>query len=83
MNNSASSDQISVHRKVQLKFGPAILTLPFMTLPFLALLVVGAVCCRSLLVSQQSDRWVRHTQEVLQNLKTLFSEVQSLECRAT
>jgi hypothetical protein len=78
MNNSASSDQTSVNRKVQLKFGPAILTWLFLTL-----LVAGAVCCRSILVSQERDRWVRHTQEVLQNLPTSISEVQSMECRPT
>ena len=78
MNNSASLDPPSVNRKVQLRFGPAILTLLFLTL-----LVVGAVSYRSIVLSQESDRRVRHTQEVLQNLQTLFSEVQSMEscCR--
>jgi diguanylate cyclase (GGDEF)-like protein/PAS domain S-box-containing protein len=78
MNNSASSDRPSVNRKVQLRFGPAILALLFLTL-----LVVGAVSYRSIVVSQESDRWVWHTREVLQNLQDLFSQVQSMEssCR--
>ena len=53
-------------RKVQLAFGSAILTL----------LVVGAISYRGMLVSSESDRWVRHTHEVLQDL---LSAMQSME----
>jgi CHASE3 domain sensor protein len=74
MNNSASSDHSLLNRKIQLTFGPAVLALLFLTL-----LVVGAVSYRSIIVSQESGRRVRHTHEVLRNLQALFSEVQSME----
>jgi PAS domain S-box-containing protein len=45
----------------------------------LALLAVGAVSYRGVLVSAESDRWVRHTHEVLENTQNLDSAVQSLE----
>src|SRR5579863_4902392 len=56
-------------RKVQLAFASAILTL----------LVVGAICYRGMVVSSESDRWVRHTHEVLENLQDLLSAMQSAE----
>jgi signal transduction histidine kinase len=56
-------------RKVQLAFGSAIL----------ALLVVGAISYRGMAVSSESDRWVRHTHEVLENLQDLLSAMQSAE----
>ena len=58
-----------LNRKVQLAFGSAIL----------ALLVVGAMSYRGMVVSTESDRWVRHTHEVLENLQNLLSEMRSVE----
>ena len=58
-----------LNRKVQLAFGSAIL----------ALLVVGAMSYRGIVVSTESDRWVRHTHEVLENLQNLLSEMRSVE----
>src|ERR1700719_101521 len=57
------------NRKVQLAFGSAIL----------ALLVVGAMSFRGLAVSAESDRWVRHTHEVLENLQSSLSAMQDVE----
>jgi PAS domain S-box-containing protein len=56
-------------RKVQLAFGSAILTL----------LVVGAVSYRSMVVSRESDRWVRHTHEVIENLQDLLLAMEGIE----
>jgi PAS domain S-box-containing protein len=56
-------------RKVQLAFGSAILTL----------LVVGAISYRGTVVSSESDRWVRHTHEVLEKLQDLLSAMQSID----
>jgi PAS domain S-box-containing protein len=50
-------------RKIQLAFGCAIV----------ALLVVGAISYRGMLVSSESDQWVRHTHEVLEGLEDLRS----------
>jgi CHASE3 domain sensor protein len=55
--------------KVQLAFGSA----------FLTLLVVGAISYRGMVVSSESDRWVRHTHEVLENLQDLLSAAQRIE----
>jgi PAS domain S-box-containing protein len=57
------------NRKVQLAFGSAIL----------ALLVVGAMSFRGIAVSTESDRWVRHTHEVLENLQSSLSAMQDVE----
>jgi diguanylate cyclase (GGDEF)-like protein/PAS domain S-box-containing protein len=54
--------------------GPVILVLLFLTL-----LLVGAISYRGMLVSRESDRWVRHSHEVLQNLQELLAEVQNVE----
>jgi PAS domain S-box-containing protein len=59
-------------RKVPLAFGSAILTL----------LVVGVISYRGMVVSSESDRSVRHTQEVLENLQDLLSSMQGLESGA-
>jgi len=59
-------------RKIQLAFGSAILTL----------LVVGVVSYHAMVVSSESDRWVRHTHEVLESLKDLLSSMQGLESSA-
>src|ERR1700683_4698740 len=59
-------------RKIQLAFGSAILTL----------LVVGVISYHAMAVSSESDRWVRHTHEVLENLEELLSYRQYLESSA-
>ena len=59
-------------RKVQLAFGSAILTL----------LIVGAISYRGMIVSEESDRWVWHTHEVLESLQDLLSAMQGLESGA-
>jgi methyl-accepting chemotaxis protein len=51
--------------KVQLAFAAA----------FVTLFVVGALSYRTMVVSAESDRWVEHTQEVLENLRTLKFEM--------
>jgi len=54
---------------VQLALGCAIL----------ALVVVGAISYRGIVVSSESDRWVRHTHEVLDQLHDLQFAMQSVE----
>ncbi len=61
-----------LNRKVLLAFGSAILTL----------LVVGALSYRGMVVSGESDRWVRHTHEVLESLADLLTSMQNLESSA-
>jgi PAS domain S-box-containing protein len=56
-------------RKVQLAFGSAIVTL----------LIVGAVSYRAMVVSSESDRWVRHSHEVLENLQDLRLAMERIE----
>src|SRR5580698_233181 len=56
-------------RTIQVAFGFAILML----------LVVGAVSYRGMAVSRESDRWVRHTHEVLETLQDLAVAVKSIE----
>ena len=51
--------------KVQLAFAAA----------FVTLFVVGALSYRTMVVSAESDRWVEHTQEVLENLRKLQFEM--------
>jgi PAS domain S-box-containing protein len=58
-----------LNRKVQLALGAAIL----------ASLVVAAISYRSMVASTESDRWVRHTHEVLETLQNLLAEMQSIE----
>ena len=55
--------------KVQLAFGSAIAIL----------LVVGAFSYRSIVVSSESDRWVRHTYEVLVKLQELRVAMEDVE----
>jgi PAS domain S-box-containing protein len=55
--------------KVQLAFGSAIL----------ALLVVGVISYRGTVASRESDRWVRHTHEVLESLQRLLFAIQGVE----
>jgi len=56
-------------RRVQLAFGSAIVIL----------LVVGAVSYRSIFLSSESNRWVRHTHEVLENLQNLVTDMERIE----
>ncbi len=56
-------------RRVQIGFGAAILTL----------LVVGAIFYRSMIESGESDQWVRHSHEVLENLQDLRSAMDNVE----
>jgi PAS domain S-box-containing protein len=56
-------------RKLRLAFVSAIV----------ALVVVGAISYRAMGVSGESDRWVRHTHEVLENLQDLLSATESME----
>jgi len=58
-----------LNRKVQFAFGSAILTL----------LVAGAISYRGMVVSTESEQWVRHTHEVLENLQDLLLAAQSFE----
>jgi PAS domain S-box-containing protein len=58
-----------LNRRLQLALGAAIL----------ASLVVGAISYRSLVASTESNRWVRHTHEVLENLQDLLAAMQSIE----
>jgi PAS domain S-box-containing protein len=48
----------------------------------LTLLVVGALSYRGMVVSGESDRWVRHTHEILENLADLLTSMQNLESSA-
>jgi len=57
-----------LNRKVKVAFGSAILTL----------LIVGMFSYRLILVFGESDRWVRHTEEVLQNLQDLLGAMGSI-----
>jgi signal transduction histidine kinase len=56
-------------RKVQLAFGAGIAIL----------LVVGAFSYRSMVVSTESDQWVRHTHRVLENLQAVNLALVSIE----
>jgi PAS domain S-box-containing protein len=62
----------SMSRKFLLAFGSAIL----------ALLIVGAISYRASRVSSESDHWVRHTHEVLENLQALLSAFRGVESDA-
>ena len=46
-------------------------------IPMLALLVMGAASYRCMLVLDESNRWVRHTHEVLDNLNDLRSSMET------
>src|ERR1700694_842714 len=58
-----------MNRKVQLALGSAIFTL----------IAVGAISYRGMVVSRESERWVRHTHEVLENLQDFLLEAESIE----
>src|SRR6202790_2607659 len=57
------------NRKAQLGFGAAILTL----------LGSGVISYRALVSSKQSQGWVRHTDQVLEELQQLLSASQNIE----
>ncbi|HWO31673.1 MAG TPA: PAS domain S-box protein [Candidatus Acidoferrum sp.] len=61
-----------MNRKIQLVFGSAVLIL----------LAVGAVSYHSVVMSSESDRWVRHTHEVLESLQNLVSDMMTTESSA-
>src|ERR1700674_2025815 len=56
-------------RKVELAFASAILTL----------LIAGGMSYRAISLSNESDRWGRHTHEVIEPLQGLLSIMRSLE----
>jgi diguanylate cyclase (GGDEF)-like protein/PAS domain S-box-containing protein len=58
-----------VNRKVKIAFGSAII----------ALLLVGSISYRGIRMSEESERWVRHTHEVLESLSSLVSAIDSVE----
>ena len=58
-----------LHRKVRLAFGTAILIL----------LLMGALSYRWMVISDESDRWVRHTHEVLANIQDQLLDMQKIE----
>jgi PAS domain S-box-containing protein len=58
-----------LNRRVELAFGPAILTL----------LVVGAISYRGAVVSHESAGWVRHTHQVMAKLQDLRFDMESIE----
>jgi diguanylate cyclase (GGDEF)-like protein/PAS domain S-box-containing protein len=60
--------------KVQPNLGSVILALLVVTL-----LMLGAVSYRSLALSRESDRWVRHTHEALEHLQDLLSAAENVE----
>jgi CHASE3 domain sensor protein len=57
------------NRKAQLGFGAAILTL----------LGAGAISYRALALSNRSEGWVRHTDEILEKLQEVLSASQTIE----
>ncbi len=71
--SSEMKSKTGLNRKVHLAFGAAILTL----------LLVGAISYRQMVVSAESDRWVRHSHEVLGNLRELRLAMETVEanCR--
>ena len=58
----AFEDSVFVISKAQLAFGAATLTL----------LALGAISYRAISPAGDSDRWVRHTHELLENLQGLL-----------
>jgi PAS domain S-box-containing protein len=58
-----------LNRRVQLAFACAVLTL----------MAVGVISYHGMVVSANSDRWVRHTDDVLENLQRLLSTVRNVE----
>jgi diguanylate cyclase (GGDEF)-like protein/PAS domain S-box-containing protein len=61
--------KLPLNRKMQVASVSAILTL----------LVLGAVSYRSIVVSEERERWVLHSHEVLENLQDLLLAIESIE----
>ena len=61
--------KLPLKRKIQLTFGAAIATL----------LIVGTISYRCMAVSDESDRRVRHTHEVIENLQDLAAAMETVE----
>jgi len=61
--------KLPLKRKIQLAFGVAIVML----------LIVGMISYRGMVVSDESDRWVRHTHEVIENLQDLDGAMETVE----
>ena len=55
--------------KVQIAFASALITL----------IIVGAISYRSMVESSESDQWVRHTHDVLENLQNLLFAMETVE----
>src|SRR6476646_11388421 len=58
-----------LNRKIHFAFGSVIL----------ALLVVAAISYHNIVGSSESNRWVRHSHEVLENLQDLLFAMESVE----
>ena len=61
--------KLPLKRKIQLAFGAAIAML----------LAVGMISYRGMAVADESDRSVRHTHEVIENLQDLAAAMQTIE----
>ncbi len=66
------STNTTLNRKIRLAFGSAILTL----------IVVGGISYKVMVASAGSDRWVRHTHEVLEGLQNLLGAMETAESGA-
>ena len=66
------STNTTLGRKIRLAFGSAVLTL----------IVVGGISFRFMVASAGSDRWVRHTHEVLEGLQNLVAAMETAESGA-
>jgi len=64
--------RFQVKHKVQLAFAAAIAIL----------LIVGAFTYRSMVVSSESNEWVRHTYQVQENLQDVLFAMESAESNA-
>jgi diguanylate cyclase (GGDEF)-like protein/PAS domain S-box-containing protein len=58
-----------VNGKVRLAFG----------LAMLILLLMGAISYRTIIVANESDKWLRHTHEVLENIQDLSLAMESMD----
>jgi diguanylate cyclase (GGDEF)-like protein/PAS domain S-box-containing protein len=61
--------RLVAHPKLQFAFGAAIL----------ALIAVGTISYRASIAASESDRWAKHTYEVLGNLSRLLAAVEGIE----
>src|ERR1700683_4845434 len=58
-----------MNRKVKLAFGSAIF----------ALLIVGGISYRGMVVSGESDQWVRHTHMALENIQDMLAAMRGVD----